>query len=332
MSKDPVIIPTARTWKSISQDIKPRAMSREGKRRLTLSGLRVVGVALVIAGVAWGSWEVRQALQENPNTVPDSAKTVALKHLELRTDGVLGNDWLARTLALPKNASLMELDLQSLRQRLLASGQVTSASLTKSFPETLKVQVAERSPVARLMAELHGEKMALLVARDGVVFEGVGYDVAMIGTLPWLDGVELKRTEGKFQPVENMGLVADLLGRARFDAEHLYKTWQVVSLARLKTDGELIVRTKPGTAVVFGAHGDFFQQIAKLDYHWDTLLKEASPPAKIDLSLGREVLVSFQTPGMANLATSPSAAPTPAKSAPAPAYNFFPNSQPKPKL
>lgn len=328
MSKDHVIIPSARTWRSISQDLPPRAMSREGKWRLTMAALRVVGVAGVVAGVAWGAWEVARALQEDPQVMPTSAKTVAVKHLELRTDGVLGYDWLARTLALPKNASLMELDLQALRQTLLTSGQVHAASLTKSFPDTLKVLVAERSPVARVMAELHGEKTALLVARDGVVFEGVGYDSALLASLPWLDGVELKRREGRYEPVENMGIVAELLGRARLDAEHLYRTWQVVSLARLKTDGELIVRTKPGTTVVFGANTDFFQQIAKLDYHWDTLLQEATPPLKIDLSLGREVSVSFQPAGMANVVTVPSRPTAPAPSASVPMYNFFPHSQP----
>ncbi len=311
MSKDLIIAPTARSWRDIPQPVKPRAMSREGKWRLTTAVLRATGAAAVIAGVAWGLWEVTSALQENPRRKPEAARAVAIKQLELRTDGVLGNEWLARTLALPKNASLMELDLQALRLRLMAGGQVNAASLTKNFPDTLKVQVGERSPVARVMAHWRGEQRALVVARDGVVFEGVGYGAAMLATLPWLDGVKLTRAADTYQPVENMGLVAELLARARLDAEHLYQTWQVVSLARLRSDGVIEIRTKPGTLVVFGANGDFFQQLAKLDYQWEALATAPNPPRKIDLSLGREVSVAFQ---------------------PLPTFNLVPPSQPKTKL
>lgn len=329
MSQDLVNAPTARSWRDIPQPVKPRAMSREGKWRLTTSVLRVTGAAAVLGFAAWGIWEVTCVLQENPSTMPAAAKTVAVKNLELRTDGVLGNDWLARTLALPKNTSLMELDLQVMRTRLFATGQVNAAWLTKSFPDTLKVQVAERTPVVRVMAELRGRQLALLVARDGVVFEGHGYDVALLESLPWLDGVKLTFNGERYEPVADMGLVADLVSRAQVDAAHLYKTWNVVSLARLKSDGEIQVRTKPGTVVVFAANADFFQQIAKLDYQWDIFGKEPVPPAKIDLSLGNEVLVAFQPAGLANVPTTPAAA---AKPAPAPTLNFFPNSQPKPKL
>jgi len=294
VSKDLHIAPTARSWREIPQPVKPRAMSREGKWRRMTSVLRAMGATLVVGGVAWGLWEVTRTLQETPRKMPEAARAVAIKQLELRTDGVLDNAWLARTLALPKAVSLMELDLQSLRLRLMASGQVNAATLTKNFPDTLKVQVGERSPVARVMANWRGESRALVVARDGVVFEGVGYGAAMLATLPWLDGVKLTRSADHYQPVENMGLVAELLARARLDAEHLYQTWQVVSLARLESDGAIEVRTKPGTTVVFGVNGDFLQQLAKLDYQWEALATAPNPPRKIDLSLGREVSVSFQ--------------------------------------
>jgi len=304
----------------------PRAMSREGKWRLTTSVLRATGAAAVIGSAVWGAWEVTRALQENPQKMPASAKSVAVKSLELKTDGVLGNEWLARTLALSKNTSLMEIDLQALRIRLMAGGQVKTASLTKSFPDTLKAQVSERSPVARVMADLRGQQTALLVAQDGVVFDGVGYEDALLSALPWLDGVKLTRSNDRYRPVEHMGVVAELLARARLDAEHLYKTWQVVSLARLESDGELNVRTKGGTTVVFGANGDFFQQLAKLDYQWEIFSTMPTPPAKIDLSLGREVSVAFQPASASPVNTTPAAA------AKAPALNFFPNSQPKSKL
>jgi len=331
VSQDLVNAPTARSWRDIPQPVKTRAMSREGKWRLTTSVLRVTGVAAVLGCAAWGVWEVSRVLQENPSTMPAAAKTVAVKNLELRTDGVLGHDWLARTLALPKNTSLMELDLHVMRGRLLASGQANAAWLTKRFPDTLQVQVAERTPVVRVMADLRGRQTALLVARDGVVFEGDGYDAALLESLPWLDGVKLVFDGERYEPLADMGLVAELLSRVQVDAGHLYKTWNVVSLARLKTDGEIQVRTKPGTLVVFSANADFFLQIARLNHQWDIFGHEPVPPVKIDLSLGREVLVAFQPAGLASVPITPAAA---VQAAPAAVQspNFFSNSQSKPKL
>jgi hypothetical protein len=294
VSKDIVNPPTARSWRDIPQPVKPRAMSRGGKWRLTTSILRAAGALAVIGGVLWGGWEVMQALQENPQKMPAGAKTVAIKHLELRTDGVLSQEWLVRTLALPKNASLMELDLQLLRQRLMATGQVNSANLTKSFPDTLKVQISERSPVSRLKSEVGGEQKALLVARDGIVFDGVGYDEALLESLPWLEGVTPVREGDDWKPVPHMSVVSELLSRARLDTDHLYRTWQAVSLARFDKYAEIEVRTAPGTTVVFGTNSDFFQQLAKLDYQWEMFSAMPNPPVRIDLSLGRDVAVSFQ--------------------------------------
>src|SRR4051812_45219288 len=131
----------------------------------------------------------------------------------------------------------MELDLQQLRARLLADGQVSAASITRNFPDTIEVRIAERSPVARLHAQFeNGEARTLLVARDGVVFAGSGFEPQRLELMPWLDGVKLTRTSGRFAPIEGMGAVADLLADARLEADHLYSTWQVVSLARLQSD------------------------------------------------------------------------------------------------
>jgi len=62
----------------------------------------------------------------------------------------------------------------------------------------------------------------------------------------------------------------------------------------LQSDKEIEVRTKPGTVIVFGADGDFGLQIAKLDYQWEMLAKAPMPASKINLSLGREVPVTFE--------------------------------------
>jgi cell division protein FtsQ len=329
MSQLLVNAPQARSWRDIPQPVKPRVMSRGGQWRLAASLARVLGFVAVVAVVAWGAWEVVAALQENPSKMPAAARTVPVKNFVLKTnaEGVLGAAWLRTALALPKGATLMELDLQQLRTRLLADGQVSVASLTRNFPDTLEVRIAERSPIARLQAQFgDGTERTLLVARDGVVFPGVGYDAAQISLLPWLAGMKLTRAAGRFAPIEGMSVVADLLAHAQLDTPQLYASWQVVSLARLASDREIEVQTKPGTTVVFGTDGDFAVQLAKLDYQLELLASATLPVARINLALGREVPVSFVAPPAATGGAKASTA-QPAKAVSAPFISLFPNSQ-----
>ena len=58
----------------------------------------------------------------------------------------------------------------------------------------LVVKLEERDPVARIQAsDESGATKQLLVARDGVVYDGVNYTPGFLAELPWLDGVRLVR-------------------------------------------------------------------------------------------------------------------------------------------
>ena len=305
----------ARNWRDIPQQMNPRAMSTEGRRRVTFSVLKTAGILVVVGGLIWGGVQVVGTLREAPSKGTDAMQASPVKDLVLVTDGVLDQAWMTRTLALPKNTSLMALDLYQLRARVLASGQVRTATLTRSFPSTLAVSISERMPVARLSAQDKDESpRTLLVARDGVVYEGVGYDAAMVQTLPWLAGVKLTRVGGTFQPIAGMESVADLLAKAKLEAEHLYNTWRVVSLARFEADGELEVATKDATKITFGINEDYFRQLANLDAILDAA---AAHPEKslreINLAVGSQVPVAFAdaAPG-AVVPSSRPAVPAPA--------------------
>lgn len=321
MNDDALHIPTARTWRDIPQPAVPRAMSREGRWRLMTAALRVAAVVVACAALGWCAWFIAVAVRKDPRAMPRMARTTTLKALELRTDGVLDDAWLTRTLALPGNASLLELDLQALRARLVGDDQVVNATLTRRFPDRLVVQLTERLPIARLMTEWFGRRKMLLVARDGVVFGGMGYQREFLETLPWLDGVVLTPDGGRFRPIEGMTEVAELLAKARLEAEHLYATWQVVSLARLVSDHCIEVRTteRDGSCViVFTTRDDYFRQLAKLDTIWDRL---QGASARVDLSLGEDVPV---------MPAAPPAPSPPAAKAPGSSQVFFVVPHPQP--
>jgi cell division protein FtsQ len=323
-------LPIARSWRDIPQEVKSRSMSKSGRRRHALALAKMIGGTGLVGALVWGAIELVTTIEQNPQQIAQAARSVPVKNLELVSDqGALDRAWLARTLALPKGATLLELDLAKLQARVLANSQVRTAVLTKSFPDTLTVAIVERTPIARLKAQLHpGELRDYLVARDGMLFDGTGYAEELRATLPWLDlgDAKLTRRGEGFAPIEGMVVVADLLARAKAEAEHLYRTFLVVSLARLATDDELEVRTTEITQVIFSTRDDFFRQLAKLDRVRDEFRPTRELPlAKVDLSLGQFPVVVGPVPGPGG--PLPNAAADPARAKPAVAA--FPHFQRK---
>ncbi len=317
-------VPATRSWRDIPQPVKPRAMSPGGRRRLWLAAGRMAAGFLLAAALAWGGWIVANSLRPHPPRALTAAQGVPLRAPELKTDGVLDAAWLADTLALPARATLMELNLEHLQRRVVADAQVLTATLIRRFPDRLAVHITERAPVARVMAELGGRQQRLLVARDGAIFVGYNYDPEWLNTLPWLDGVTITRGEEGFLPIAGIRAAGDLMAKARIEAEHLYRTWSVISLARLKLDREIEVRTTRGTTIIFSTESDYLNQLARLDYMLDQLPATPGMTARIDLSLGREVPVRLELP--------PDGEPSAAIGGPRiqPPLSFLPAAQPRP--
>ena len=290
--------PHSRSWRDIRQGVNSRAMSREGRRRMVLEMVKLVALCGGIIGGAWAALEVYQTWENDPARLREPVKAAPLRQVVFSTDGVLDRGWLDQTLALPRNASLMALDLTALEGRLLASGQVRSVILRRRFSDnTLVVTVQERTPIARLMVQLGDASPRLRVAaRDGVVYEGVGYDRTALERLPWLDGFELRRTaRGGFEPIAGLDAAADLLAAAQGLIPQLCAGWQVVSLARLASDQELIVRSREIPEIVFDARVSFPHQLAKLAYIVDFLHTHGDAPmARVDLAVGSQVPVELQ--------------------------------------
>lgn len=286
--------PTARHWKDIPQQVSPRAMSSEGRRRLTFSWVKTTVLVVTIAGLAWGAFQIVGATDERAGKNRGPVTSAPVKDVVLVTDGVLDHAWVNRMLAIPKGTELLSLDLFQLRARLLASAQVRSATITRNFPATLAVTLNERMPVARLQVQESGATRPLFVARDGFVYEGQGYDPKMVETLPWLAGVKLTRQGGAFLPLAGMELVSDLLAKAKLEAEAIYANWSRVSLARLASDGEIDIGTKDGVKVTFTTREDFFRQLANLDSILDAAKQHPEKQLQeINLAVGGQVPVVF---------------------------------------
>lgn len=319
MSLPATIPPPSRSWKDIRQGVSTRAMSKGGRRRLAFASIKFVVLCIVGVGCVWTAFEVYDTWQRDPARLKEPVNATPLKQIVFATDGVLDQGWLSRTLALSRKTSLMMLDLPALERRLLASGQVQGVVLRRRFTDnSLLVTLQERTPVARLMVQIGSAPPAMrLVARDGVLYEGVGYDRATLDPLPWLDGVDLRRTaKSSFEPIEGMEQIAELLTAAQDLVPELRVGWQVVSLARLTSDQEILVRSREIPRVIFDARGDFPRQLAKLGYIVDYLrTRDSDPIEQVNLALADrgknnsavpgQVPVELQTPPARSLLPKP---------------------------
>jgi cell division septal protein FtsQ len=293
--------PAARTWRDIPQEIAPRAMSRVGRKRLAMATFKSVAIVLLLGASVWAGYEMLRLFQYDRQRLQAPVKGEPVRRIELSTDGVLAQPEVERMLRLPKGVTLMELDLFALRERLLVNPQVRTAVLARKFPDTLSVLLEERSPVARINLQVgDSEPTEHLVARDGVVFVGTGFNAGLIDTLPHLDGVTLKRTKaGAFVPLEGMDKVAELLGTARGNIPILYDKWRVVSLEKFASDGMIVVRATDLPEIVFGTRDDFFRQIAQLDIIVEQTRNQAGAPVLRSINLavgGSQVPVAFAPP------------------------------------
>jgi hypothetical protein len=93
-----------------------------------------------------------------------------------------------------------------------------------------------------------------------------------------------------------MADVSALLSTAQFQAPHLYREWLIVSLERLETADEILVRSQDVPQVVFSRKRDFFKQIAQLDYVIDAAqgLPDAAGLQSVNLTLDGQVPVRLQ--------------------------------------
>ncbi len=329
MNPIPVVRQTAPTWREVIAGDDARPLNRTGRRRVVVDGVRLwfmvaaAGVSLVLGYAGWGVWRA------NPARLAAPADSAPLREIAVRTDGVLGLAWVEATLQIAPGAGIMELDLPALRARLLASGQVRDAVVTRRFPDVLAVIMEERSPVirARVLSD-EGELSNLFVARDGAIFFGERYDEGLVNSLPWLAGVAFSRTVSEtgpgFAPVAGMEALSELLGTTRASAPGLAKNFQVISLARYASDGVLLVRTPEVAEIVFGTRDYFYRQLGRLDYILDELRARPGAPAirSINLAIGgQQVPVAFE-PASTTAASVPANPPAP-RPTEAPTRNLF---------
>ncbi|HAV65290.1 MAG TPA: hypothetical protein DCY13_23320 [Verrucomicrobiales bacterium] len=128
------------------------ASNQVQRRRVQLAVSAVVATLFLVGTVygLWrgGWWAVQRFVYQNEH--------LQVRHFEVRTDGVIKEEHIRRWAGVKLGANLFEIDLHAIKRQLEMQGMIRLASLERVLPDTLKLQVNERVPVARMRVRFSG--------------------------------------------------------------------------------------------------------------------------------------------------------------------------------
>lgn len=134
-----------------SQD---RRFARRRWARRWLSLRYVVALVLLLAALATAVWLVF------------FSTVLSVKNVEVAGNDLLAAEQVRRVAAVPDGEQLALVDLGAARSRLGALAEVKSVDVTRAWPDTVQIDIVERTAVA--VVELGGRLRGL--DSDGVVF------------------------------------------------------------------------------------------------------------------------------------------------------------------
>jgi len=100
----------------------------------TVFGLYVVWLA--------GEWMLNRLVYENP--------AFAIQQIDVQTDGVISTDQLRRWAGVKAGVNLLALDLARVKRDLELTPLISSVSVERVLPRTLRIRVTEREAVAQV--------------------------------------------------------------------------------------------------------------------------------------------------------------------------------------
>ena len=126
------------------------------------------------------------------------APRLLVRNVVLTSDLSLSQATVLRAAGLEGAVEDFRVDPREVERRLEAFPPVDQASVSKSFPDTLRIRLVGRRPLAALLAsDSQGRALPLAIDREGVVFQ-VGPELT-VWDLPLLSGVEFAEVRAGLQ-------------------------------------------------------------------------------------------------------------------------------------
>jgi cell division protein FtsQ len=249
-------------------------------RRLSQRIARWVGTGLVLGGL--------MALGALMSTRLVGAKLLAVDRVVVQGHRRMSEAELDALKGSVRGQSLLLVDLQQFRARVLDSPWVASVSVRRLLPSTLEVHVVEREPlaIARLGQQLY------LVDGSGVIIAQYGPQHADFD-LPIVDGMAPAGAgDGLAIDPARAQLVARFLGSLAARPE-LRRSVSQVDVSR---DGNVAVLLDGDATLLYLGDDQFVERLRTYLEIRPTLAERMSDVDYVDLRYGQRVIVKDRTP------------------------------------
>ena len=288
------------SWRELEAGGTTRIQSaKSNKRRLYNWGKRLFLGLIGISFVVGVSFLLKQHSSQ-PAGLEAQTPSAPIERIHYKTNGQLSDRWLQSFLGLAPNTGMMEVDIFELKKKLEAQPQILQAELERNFPNELRVQLIEESPVLRLVVmDKSGRKQLKLVSETGRIFTPIGYPIRELKKLPFVR--PYTNSQGKSFPIRGMDRISEVLKTFEEKVPTLSKQIKVVSLEHFSGDarvpGEVIhFQTSYIPMVVMGAHQALGEQLDRLNFILKHIADRGNPAiARIDLSLSSAAAVKLKS-------------------------------------
>ncbi|MFC5050968.1 cell division protein FtsQ/DivIB [Rubritalea spongiae] len=141
----------------------------------------VFKLALVLALLGVGGVYSYNYVQDHFLSSPE----FSLRHLELKTNGYLNESEVAKIAQIDPSGTVFSFDIDEAEARLIARPEIVTAAIERRLPDTVRVTIEERVPVAwvacpKLAMSGRNPHSGILMDAEGIVFQCQGklWDVA----------------------------------------------------------------------------------------------------------------------------------------------------------
>jgi len=231
-------------------------------RQVRATRLRLGAVALAVTfGTVFGLYLFWRAGEWTLDKFVYENSEFAIRRVDVQTDGVIAPDKLRRWSGVRPGDNLMALDLAAVKRNLELVSTVSSVSVERVLPSTLRIRVTERQPVAQVDVPRAGAAGGIQVAvfqldADGYVMQPLDPRLCVIplaqirDQLPVIVGLNTYQLQPG-QRVESPQVLAALQLIGTFNRSVMTG---LVNLRRIdvSSPGVVLATTEQGSEITFG--------------------------------------------------------------------------------
>jgi len=277
-------------------DVKLRSdQVRAARTRLATVIIGVVFGTVFGLYLFWcaGQWALDKFIYNNAD--------FAIQKIEVQTDGMISTDQLRRWAGVKSGANLIALDLAAVKRNLEMVPAIDSVSVERVLPQTLKIRVTERQPIAQVNVSCANATGAIVVSvfqldANGFVMQPLDRRLSTIPLAQMTDQLPVVTGLNVFQlqPGHRVDLPQAQAALKLISAFDHSAMSGAVDLRRIDVSapGVVTVTTAQGSEITFGLE-HFEQQLSRWRQIYDLGQRNNKMIASADLAVANNVPVRW---------------------------------------